>query len=411
MTPPRLTIFETTSGQGHQLTYVRQMLSALLGEAEGETAVVDPAGITLALSRSAIESEAFGHQLGRWVDRVRVHPMESVAFGRDKKVASVRARVDLLEGALEATRPTRLLIPSSDGLVQMLGTKRGLLADLDRLDLVMHRGSFAYPAPGLKVRLARRFGLWAMSRVPRARVHFVDVLAWEWLAKKRHPFAARADVLPDPVDEVEPRAKAGARERLGLPPEAPLIVSAGVQDVRKGIPELALALAAARRSGAALEARLVLAGRITAPVRAALDALPADVRGAIIEMDRYLSDEELANAIASADLVAACQPSHVGLSNIALRGAAAGRPSLGSDFGWFGRVIPAFDLGWTGPVRDAEAFGRVIARAVEEAPAWSPSERTRRLVAFHSHRNFRATVRGWFGAEERAVGWAETVGA
>ncbi len=407
----RLTIFETTSGEGHQLTYVRQMLSALLGEAEGESAVVDPSAITLALSRSAIESEAFAHQLGRWVDRVSVHPMESVTFGRDKKVASVQERVALLEGALEATRPTRLLVPSADGLVQMLGTKRGLVADLERLDLVMHRGSFAYPAAGLKVKLARRFGLWAMSRVPRARVHFVDVLAWEWLEKKGHRFAARADVLPDPVDEVEARDKASARGRLGLPLDAPLIVSAGVQDVRKGIPELALALAAARRGGGALEAKLVLAGRITAPVRASLEALPAEVRGAIIEMDRYLSDEELADAIAAGDLIAACQPSHVGLSNIALRGAAAGRPSLGSDFGWFGRVIPAFDLGWTGPVRDAEAFGRVIARAVAEAPGWSPSERTKRLVAFHSHANFRATVRGWFGAEGGGVGWRETVGS
>ncbi len=45
------------------------------------------------------------------------------------------------------------------------------------------------------------------------------------------------------------------------------------------------------------------------------------------------------------DVIAAVYPQHTGSASIVIRAAAAGRPVLGSDYGWIGRTIEKHGLG------------------------------------------------------------------
>jgi glycosyltransferase involved in cell wall biosynthesis len=394
----RITIFEHSDG-GHRLTYVRQFLAALHGQPS--------LALTVATSTAAAASEAFAHQIAPWADRVPIETAPGViergtTFPDMLRIA--RKKVATLQHAILSTRPDCLILPTADGIAQLLALNPSALRSIERIELVLHGAAFAHPVRGLRRRLQNRLSLELIDRVPRARLHFVNAIGWDYLAARRPRLAARADVLPDPVDAEAPRDKAAARHRLGLPTDDILIVSGGLQNRRKGIDLLLRALSALPESTLA-RLRLVLAGRCDAEIAPMVASMPQQVASRIIRIDRYLSDAELADALSAADLVATCHPRHMGLSNIALRAASLERPVLASEWGWLGSIVPRFDLGWSGPISDPAAYATVIERAIESAATWKPSPRTRQLVAFHHPENFRANILGWFGVGDGGIAW------
>jgi len=374
-------MFEPDAG-GHRLTYLRQLLPALDGL--GEVSVV--------VGEQAIGGEAFRHQLGALRDRYR---FESVNFeARGGLVGRARARLGALRVAIRATDPEHIFLPSGDGLAQLLGMPglggRGVIPGGVECEAGMHRGSFAYAMGPVRARVRNRLGLRALARAPLARVQFVDVMAYEWLRDRGHPLAGRASVLADPVDPGEAIGVREARRRLGIPEEGRLIGTSGHLDARKGVDLLVRAFAGARL---APDDRLLLAGRPSPGITAALNGEfePLVRSGRVIPLTRYLSDEELALTLAACDVVCTAHPAHVGLSNICLRAAAAGRPVLSGDYGWFRRVVGGFGLGWTCRLTDPGAFSAAIARSLDEAPGFRRGERVGRLLEFHSQANSRRT--------------------
>ena len=374
-------IFEPDAG-GHRLTYVRQLLPALEGLCE----------VSVVLGQDALDTDAFRVQLAPLKDRFRFH---GVPFERAKGTLNKgRAANHGLERAIDAHHADHVFLPSADGLAQILGLPGSRTAAHFRrkrvsVEACMHRGPYAYPPSGLRDRVYRRLRLAALTHAPLARVQYVDVVAYEWLAAHEHPLARRASVLPDPVDNVPDMDKRQARAHLAIPEDGRLVSLSGAISARKGADLLLQAFAAANL---APTDRLLLAGRTDPPTRALLDGpLSGLVRaGRVIAMDRYISDDELAWSMSAADVVCTCHPDHVGLSNICLRAMAANRPVLTGDYGWFRAVVPHFGLGWTCNVSNEPAFARGLAESLERAPSWSPTDATRRLRAFHDPANTRA---------------------
>lgn len=374
-------MFEPDAG-GHRLTYLRQLLPALDGLGE----------VTVVVGEGAIGTEAFRVQLGELRE---THRFESVTFDKSGGLlGKARGRLDALRAAMELCDPEHVFIPSGDGLAQLLGAPGSVRRLAPRagvqIEVGMHRGSFAYPARSLRRRVMRRAALHALSRAPVRRAQFVDVLAYEWLRDRGHPLAARASVLADPVDPVEPMEKSEARRVLGAPEGGRVIGTSGHLDERKGVD---LLLRAFRGAGLGPEDRLLLAGRASPGIRELLagEFAPMVESGRIIAITRYLSDEELSATLAACDVVCTCHPAHVGLSNICLRAAAAGRPVLSGDYGWFERVVGGFGLGWTCRVSDERRFSGAIGRALDESSGYELGERGRALLRFHSQANARRT--------------------
>ncbi len=377
----RILIFEPDAG-GHRLTYLRQLLPALDGLGE----------VTVVVGEGAIGTEAFRVQLGALRE---THRFESVTFDKPaSRLGKARARLDALRSAMDLCDPEHVFIPSGDGLAQLLGMpgsrKRLALKPGAQVEVGMHRGSFAYPAQGARDAFMRSLALRGLTRAPIVRAQFVDVLAYEWLCERGHPLARRASVLADPVDPVGPMGKSEARRVLGMPEGGRVIGTSGHLDERKGVDRL---LRAFRDADPGEDDRLLLAGRPSPGIRELLagEFAPMVESGRIVALARYLSDEELSATLAACDVVCTCHPAHVGLSNICLRAAAAGRPVLSGDYGWFERVVGGFGLGWTCRVTDEDVFAGAIRDSLEQSATFEPGPRAGELLAFHSQANARRT--------------------
>ncbi len=180
-----------------------------------------------------------------------------------------------------------------------------------------------------------------------------------------------------------------ARRRLGLADDGPWLGCVGAIDTRKGID---LLLAAFKAAALPASARLFLGGQHHPYIRELLETEYADLVRAqrIVRLDRYLTVAELGDAIASMDLVCTPYARQIALASIVLRAAAARRPVLATDFGWCGRVVPAFQLGWTCNVQNTSEFAHAIAARLEQAAEWQRSPAAEQLVKFHSPQNFAA---------------------
>lgn len=380
--PMRVLIFETDH-HGHRLVYVRHLLEAL--EAL-------PVEVTVLLSRDAQQSPEFDAHLGPIVEAggVTVLCSEPVIRGHPRTVA--RQRLRALRDAVARLRPDHVYLPTADGLAQAMGVDQ-----LRRprwgteFEAVMHRGAFAYPYPTRRQRLQAWLGLRMLRLAPLGRVHFVDWLPYARLQREGGDLSRRTGLMPDPIDPAPPVDPNAARRGLGLPIEGRYIGCAGQINARKGIDHLLHAFAAAPRRP---DDRLLLVGRHEPAIKRRLqtDYAPLCERGTIWSIDRFVSAEELHLAMCAMNVVCTPYPCHRGIASIVVRAAEAGRPVLGSDFGWIGATLPRFGLGWTTPVTDRAAFAAAIEKCLDAAPAYRPSEAARRFTAFHTVANFQATL-------------------
>ena len=363
----RALIYEPEHG-GHRLDYVRHVALALR----------DLVPVEIVLGSDAPASTEFAVSLAGVAGELRIHAevpaVRTSALGRaaDKWRAFV--------AALRRHRPDHVFVPYGDGLAQLHGALPLVPRGVEIEGLLM-RAAFAYPQPGTRARLTARLSRALAARAPWTTVHHLDPLAWE-ATRGTWP---GLQLMPDPVDA--PRIdRHEARRTLGLPPDARIAGCAGAIDERKGMDLLLRAFA--RVAGP--DDRLLLAGKLSPRVRAALQQLPADVRARVHAPDRFLDAAAFDASIAAMDLVCTPYPDHVGSASIVLRAAAAGRPVLGADTGWMQAMIPRFGLGATVTVRDADALAGALASGLEGARSHVAGPAAEALVRYHSHENFAA---------------------
>ncbi|MFI4873606.1 MAG: hypothetical protein ACIARQ_17485 [Phycisphaerales bacterium JB061] len=382
----RILIFEPDSG-GHRYTYIRHLLTGLK-PLDG----ID--SITLVTSKSGYESDAYQAQLKPIEEGVNVAAEIDIPAGSQLDVAKLR--YNALEETLKRHEADHLYVPSADGLTQVLGARALLpggkiIPPSMTTEAAMHRGSFAYPASGFQQKAKVALGLKTIERSPWTRIHFVDPLGYEAAKVISPKLATRSVVLADPVDAVQEINKKQARKNLGIEQGGRWLGVSGAIDARKGCDKLLAAFDMAKLGD---NDRLLLAGRAHDDIRALVkDKYQHHIdSGRLVMIDRYLSDDELGWSLSGMDVVCTAHPSHVGLSNIALRALAANRLVLGSSFGWLGRVVPAFEMGVVCNVSSAAEFAGAIEQSLDAAQWYKRTPAGKRLLEFHSQANH---IAGW----------------
>lgn len=368
----RALIFEPDH-RGHHLQYVRLLANALAEL---------PVSVHVALGREAAHSDERRVHLAALSSKVTV----STALGAGAGGPLQRALASLvaLHRVAREQRADQVYVPYGDGLAQVAGLlplrfPRGVEAEI-----LLMRGGFAYPRERRRDALRDRLGPPLLALGPWTRLHFLDPLPFRAIQARGGALAARSREIPEPVEPATAPPREAARQRLGLPAEGVLFGCAGGLDSRKGIDHLLHATAAAASQLG--DARLVLIGRVAPPIRALLDGPLAELQrsGRLLLEDRYVSEAELDCVFSALDLVVTPYPRHVGSSGIVVRAAAAGRPLLGSDYGWVGWSIREHGLGHTVDVTHPTAFVKALTRAVREAPDYRPGDAARAFAAWHT---------------------------
>jgi glycosyltransferase involved in cell wall biosynthesis len=379
----RVLVFDATRGGGHAFNYHRLLLPALASLTDDVTVVANEDVLALPSTRFHLNSLPANI---RWDGSV------PTASGSQLNRQFVARRA--LKEALRRYSPDHLYVPTADSLSQVLGCT----ALFDRREFhpgleaegVLHRCGFAYPAPSRRKQLLYQIGYWAHCRAPWTRLHNVDLIAYEWIQRHGGELAGRNRFLPDPIEDWPEVGRREARQRLGLADDGPWLGCVGAIDKRKGID---LLLAAFKAAALPASARLFLGGQHHPYIRELLATEYADLvrTQRVVSFDRYLTVAELGDAIAAMDLVCTPYARQIAIASIVLRAAAARRPVLATDFGWCGRVVPAFQLGWTCNVQNTGEFAQEIAIRLEQAAQWQRSPAAEQLVKFHSPQNFAAT--------------------
>jgi glycosyltransferase involved in cell wall biosynthesis len=227
--------------------------------------------------------------------------------------------------------------------------------------------------------------VWSRKACAWADLDLTIVVPSRWMeerARRSSLFARRRiEVIPHAVDTsvFRPGQRADARSRLGVPPDAPVVLFAAMwaeNDPNKGFQILAPALARMRLA-AGRRPYLLVAGSSSLHRHPDLRGLPARALGEL------RSDAAMAEAIAAADVVVV--PSlQESFSFAALEGAACGRPVVAFPVGVVpelirhgttGVIVRSFDADALGEglrsilddPRRAEEMGRRARSAVESA--------------------------------------------
>lgn len=218
---------------------------------------------------------------------------------------------------------------------------------------IIFRGDCCYEghAKGGRNRV-RRF---AMETILASQVFhralFLDELMYDSFCRTVPKAKAQMLLCPDPIETDYTITRDDFRTRFGIPREAKVLGVIGLIDSRKGVDRL---LRAYEASSPAPNSYLLLMGKHSETVR---ESIRTNVSAAhIISLDRFVTDDEMISGINAVDVVAAVYPRHVGSASIVIRAAAAGKPVLGSDFGWIGHTIRKYGLGKVCDVLNEQAL-------------------------------------------------------
>ena len=375
----RVMVFEA-SFTGHVYTHVRILLSKLIELTDNVCVVVQ---------RDAAQTDEFRFQLEHLSDRIQWEPC--IPAPSASRMRTTLSRMSALKQAIRRLGPDHVYVPSADGISQMLALTRLYdprpFPDGVEAEAAIARGGFAYPSTSARAWMNHFLSLQTAERSPWTCLHHLDVVAYDWIIRRGGPMARRSRLLPSPIEPSPDITFREARRRMGLPESGRLVGCTGMINGRKGID---LLLKAFVRANLPPDDRLLLVGRHAAPIRQLLENDYAQFvqEGRIISIDRYVRVDELETAMAALDLVCTPHNRPVGISSIALRATAAGRPVLASDFGWNQAIVPSLGLGWTCHVQDTDQFAEALRRCLDLSSAWELGEAGRRLVKFHAPSNF-----------------------
>jgi glycosyltransferase involved in cell wall biosynthesis len=227
-----------------------------------------------------------------------------------------------------------------------------------------------------------------------SQLNFVSFLQYEQALARKLPLAKMARAAGDPVPQAARIARESARSQMGLRPDGRLIGMIGGLDERKAVPATLSAFRASRLSSSD---RLLLAGKLAPGFAQLIQRDYSDLvqRGALIVMDRYLDEGELANCFAAVNLHCSVYNDFSGLSSLMLKSVAAGIPVIVSDRpGWSRAVVRRFGVGSVVDPTDTDSFARGLRDALESSESYRESEAVRRLLRFHSIANFTEGITG-----------------
>lgn len=365
-------VFEP-SLSGHRGYYAGIQASALL-----ELGVT----VHLAVPENALELPEGAAFLGDVMPHVHHVALPPSTVG-GSAISIARNRFDQLRSTIERVPVDHCYVPYADGLAQVWGMQRRPGKCIPKniiIEGLMMRGRFAYPQQSIRERISATLSYVTMRRSGFTRLHHLDPIAFQRIG--RHGSVHR--LIPEIIDTDSHNDVIEARSRLGLDPSAIVITSPGAVSETKGCDRLLRAVASLPRES---NVRLVLLGKHTPPLREQIERLDDD---RVLSIDRFATVEEFSDLFSAADFVAACYPRHVGSSSIVLRAATAGKPVIGSNWGWIGWATDTFDLGRSCDAVDANSIREAILWLLNEQPCQTNPDlmaRRRRLIDYHQTEN------------------------
>lgn len=152
-------------------------------------------------------------------------------------------------------------------------------------------------------------------------------------------------------------------------------------------------------------AALVIAGRSNPAFQEKIHVAASNLRNhtsvSVLELHRFISEEEVAVLFNRADVVLTLYTGHAGMSNVILLAAAAQRPVLSSAEGRMGRLVEAEKLGRTVDAEDEQAVAAAVSHCLEAEPGTlADAARMRNLAAGHTGDNFAGTFFRRLGLSE-----------
>lgn len=363
------------------MQYVRSILDALSSL---------PVSTVFVCGRGVRQADEFATHLAPIAGSFQLDDGATRTRGMPPYASGLRRFVDFRE-ALARHRPDHAYVPYADGLMQVAGLARQLGWRLSRpgmeIEGLMMRGRFAYDSGPLAIR--DRATIKTLHWSPFDIVHHLDPIAYDFLVAHSPRLTGRLRLLPEAVERVEVVDRVFARVRLNIPAVGRYVGCLGALSAAKGV---GLLLRVFLHSPPAPDVRLLLIGKADPQLRDLLNGECAGLResGRIIHIDRYVSQEELHLGLNALDVICVPYLRQIGSSGILVRAAAAGRPVLGTEFGWIGRVIRDFELGETCDIETIPAFAAALERALGGARTYRAGSKAQNFKAFHSIENFEA---------------------
>ena len=385
----RVLVFEPQH-VGHNLNYVKLLMTRLAEL---------PCEIHLVTSKEATESTEYADHLGPLEGMFQCHALPGFVHrpgGGGLCVNGPYANFAIARGlynGLRKVQPDHTFITFGNPLLHLAGIPSPLTHQLRRpsveSEIVLLFGKYAYRHRGLRNQLKQQLALAVLSRGPWKRIHHIVPHAVATMKSFGNGLAAKANLLPDPVEPPPIMSREQARQILQVPSAGRYIALVGLVDRRKGAFELLRAFSKAlpRLNP---DDRLLLAGKASEEVRQSLHSEYASLvqSGRILSIDRHLTTEELWASCKAANLIVTPYPTHRYSASIVIRAAASGVPVLANSIGWMHDVIHRFSLGTTCDTNSPECFTNCLAQSLSGSHLYTMAEQGKKFVQFHEASNF-----------------------
>lgn len=294
-----------------------------------------------------------------------------------------------------------VLIPTADGILQYLGATRwfgkGRPRNLQGIEGLLLNGKVGYSDKSF-ANVKNKFSQFAVSCAGLNRYLYFDPNAAAILSRAPW-FVGVAEVAPEPIERVAGNTKIAARHALNLRVPGRLVVSAGRQDLRKGVDILIDAFAQVAEA----QDKLLLIGPHATEVTMLLEQQHSQLleSGKIVSRNEFVSNEDLLNAIFAADVVGLPYRTPFMSSGILHRAIHAERMVLTSNRGLLGQLATTFGLGHVADVDSKIDFANKLKQCLVECANWQMSARILQLQSFHTEDNFKNT---WTAGIAEAIG-------
>jgi len=374
-------LFEQWQG-GHYFNYLECLIPTLAEFCDE---------VVVAVTERAASSELFARQLAplAWLGNVRFDT--EVPFPQGSGLAFRRQLGTNVLEAIARHRPDFVFLPSADEqllalpLLALSGRRRALRGVA--IEAVIHYPSYTASVNG-RERLVSAVQRGLLRSGVFSQLHFVNYLQYEDVQTHRWWWQGMARAAGDPVPQPPPLGRRAARVALGLDPGGRYLGMIGGLDARKSVPAT---LAAFRAAKLPLTDRFLLAGQLTPEYAKLVREDYADLVGSgrLVVLDRFLSNQELAQGFAALDVHCSVYHHFAGLSSLMLKSVAAGAPVIvGDQPSWARATVRRFGVGHIADHRSVAGFARVLTQALDASDGAPPSEAVERLLRFHSLANF-----------------------
>jgi glycosyltransferase involved in cell wall biosynthesis len=198
----------------------------------------------------------------------------------------------------------------------------------------------------------------------------IDELLYDYAQKYLSNLCTKMTYVGDPVDMEGGCSKQDARTRYVIGEDSIVVLIYGVMDLRKGIGDL---ISAAAKPMFPQKVVLLFVGRQETATKEFLSTADAAKRlrseGRLIEVDRYVDDEEEYAAFSASDIVWVGYRAFYGMSGVLVQAGKMNLPVISSTIGLIGWLVQKYQLGLAIDTKDTASVVQCISSLVQDVEA------------------------------------------